>query len=228
MPGMDRVDTLVEYMLSLRNHTGWTLSNQQVSTIIGLWQNLLPFDQQRVVFAARHQDRLIAGKSRSPKKKAEFTAGVESLKWCVLGSTASPAQWPDCCRFVETIFVRLCRLHKTPKKQGQGGTLTRWTLILQDYRNIRQLILGNEAIMLSTTLQLVEVNQMTLIQWHNKRVKRQDVTLLMQGINLPGPLPLAFEVLPPANIRPAAPPQTHGIEHVNNLPPSTAGQVKTK
>ncbi|CAM4510591.1 unnamed protein product [Leuciscus chuanchicus] len=228
MPRMDRVDTLAEYLVSLRNHTGLTLSNEQVSTIIGLWQNLLPFDQQRVVFAARHQDRLIAGKFRSPKLKAEFTAGVESLKQCVLGSTASPAQWPDCCRLVETIFVRLCRLHKNPKKQGQAGTLTRWTLILQDYRNIRQLILGNGAIMQSTTLQLVEVNQTTLIQWHNKRVKRQDVTLLLQGMNLPGPLPLASEVLPPANIRPAAPPQTHGSEHVYNLPPSTAGQAKTK
>ncbi|XDV19472.1 hypothetical protein PO909_024938 [Leuciscus waleckii] len=68
MPRMDRVDTLAEYLVSLRNHTGLTLSNKQVSTIIGLWQNLLPFDQQRVVFAARHQDRLIAGKFRSPRQ----------------------------------------------------------------------------------------------------------------------------------------------------------------
>ncbi|XP_045913800.1 uncharacterized protein LOC123976040 [Micropterus dolomieu] len=120
MPGMDRVDTLAEYLVSLRNHTGLTLSNQQVSTIIGLWQNLLPFDQQRVVFAARHQDRLITGKFRSPKKKAEFTAGVESLKRCVLGSTASPAQWPDCCCSVETISVRLCRL-RVPKSKDSVG-----------------------------------------------------------------------------------------------------------
>lgn len=227
MPGMDHVDGLAEYLVGLRNHTGLTLNNHQVSTIIGLWQNLLPYDQQRVVFAARHQDRLVAGRFRSPKKKAEFTPGVESLKRCVLGSTASPAQWPDCCRLVEAIFVRLCRLYKSPKKQQGQKTLTRWTLILQDYRNIRQLILGNGAIMQSTTLQLVEVNQTTLIQWHNKRVKRQDVTLLLQGVNLPGPLPVASEALQPANVRPAAAaPQTHSTEHVYNLPPSTAGLAK--
>ncbi|KAI3352043.1 hypothetical protein L3Q82_020858, partial [Scortum barcoo] len=135
----------LEYLVGLRNHTGLTLSKQEVSTIISRWQNLLPYDQQRVVFAARHQDRLIAGKFRSPKKKAEFTPGVESSKRCVLGSTASPAQWPDCCRLIEAIFVRLCRLHKNPKKQRQG-TVTRWTVILQDYRNIRQLILDRAAI----------------------------------------------------------------------------------
>ncbi|KAJ8391698.1 hypothetical protein AAFF_G00086480 [Aldrovandia affinis] len=51
--------------------------------------------------------------------------------------------------------------HQSPKKQGKG-TLTRWTLILQDYRKICQLILANRAIMQDTTLQLVEGNQTTL------------------------------------------------------------------
>ncbi len=82
--------------------------------------------------------------------------------------------------------------------------------------------------MQSTTLQLVEVNQTTLIQWHNKWVKRQDVTLLLQGISLPGTLPVASEDLPPANIHPAVLPQTHCTEHVYNLPPSTAALVKMK
>ncbi|KAF1387004.1 hypothetical protein PFLUV_G00100750 [Perca fluviatilis] len=64
LPGMDLVDSLAEYLVALKNHTGLTLSNQQVSTITDLWQSLLPYDQIRVVFTARHQDRLIAGKFR--------------------------------------------------------------------------------------------------------------------------------------------------------------------
>ncbi|XP_028441948.1 uncharacterized protein LOC114560633 isoform X2 [Perca flavescens] len=64
LPGMDHADSLAEYLVALKNRTGLTWSNQQVSTIIDLWQSLLPYDQQRMVFAARHQDRLIAGKFR--------------------------------------------------------------------------------------------------------------------------------------------------------------------
>ncbi|KAJ8347433.1 hypothetical protein AAFF_G00201160 [Aldrovandia affinis] len=134
---------------------------QLVGNIVALWQNLLDYDKQRVVFAARHQDRLNT--------------------------------WPDCSRLIEAIIVSLCGIHKSPKKQGKG-TLTRWTLILQDYRKIRQLILANRAIMQDTTLQLVEVNQTTLIQWHNRRVKKQDTSLVLQGIDLPNHLSVAVSL----------------------------------
>ncbi|XP_062308973.1 uncharacterized protein LOC134013581 [Osmerus eperlanus] len=145
MPGMDRVDRLAECLVELRHQTNMTLHNQQVSNIVGLWQDLLDYDKQRVVFAARHLDRLIKGRFRH-KKKVEFTPGVESVERCVLGSTGSPAQWPDCCCLVEAIFVRLSDIHKSPRKQGKN-CMSRWTLILQDYRKVRHLILGNGAIM---------------------------------------------------------------------------------
>ncbi|KAJ8397172.1 hypothetical protein AAFF_G00010260 [Aldrovandia affinis] len=45
-------------------------------------------------------------------------------------------EWPDCSHLVEAIIVRLCGIHKSPKKQGKD-TLTRWTLILQDYHKIQ-------------------------------------------------------------------------------------------
>ncbi len=95
----------------------WTNSySPQASTIIALWQNLLPYDQLRVAYSARHQSRLTTGRFRCSKKKPEFMPGVESMTRCVLGSTGSPAQWPDSCRLVECIFVKLCDIHKSPKK----------------------------------------------------------------------------------------------------------------
>ncbi|KAK0131748.1 hypothetical protein N1851_033466 [Merluccius polli] len=155
IPGLDRVDRLAEYLVGVRNQTSLALSNQDVSSIVGMWKDLLPYDQQKVVFAARH--RLLTGRFRTPKKKAEFTPGVESVRRCSIASSASPAQWPDCCRLVESIFVRLCNIHKSPSKKGKMDKhLTRWTLILQDYRRIRQLILANGAVMTSTSMQLVE------------------------------------------------------------------------
>ncbi|KAJ8349331.1 hypothetical protein SKAU_G00244610 [Synaphobranchus kaupii] len=151
VPGMDRVDSLAEYLVGLRTETGQTLNNQQASTIIALWQNLLPYNQQQVAYAARHQVRLTTGRFRCSKKKPDFTPGVESMTRCVLASTGSPAQWLNNCRLVESIFVKLCDSHKSPKKQGNYA-LTRWTLILRDYSKIRQLVLGNRTVMQSTTL----------------------------------------------------------------------------
>ncbi|XP_036419498.1 uncharacterized protein LOC118803096 [Colossoma macropomum] len=227
MPGMDRVDSLAEYLVELRTQTSLTLSRQQASTIVALWQNMLDYDKQRVVFAARHQDKLTTGRFRSPKKRAEFTPGMDSLKRSALTTTAPLAQWPDCCRLVEAIFVRLCGLHKSPKKQGRT-TLTRWSLILQDYRKIRQLILGNGTIMQETSIQLVEVNQTTLNQWHNRRVKKQDNALVLQGIDLPSRVPVAAETLLAANVRPAVTPQVPGEPHTYHLPDNTTGQAVTK
>ena len=134
--------------------------------------------QQRIIFTAQHQDR-----SRSLKKEEEeFTPGVDSLKRCVLASSASPAQWADCRCLLEAIFVRLCRIHRSPKKQGRE-LLSRWSLILRDNENIWHLILANGATMQATNLQLVQVNQTPLTQWHNKRVKR-DLALVLQGVQL--------------------------------------------
>ena len=107
IPGMDRVDSLAEYLVGLHTQTALTLSPQQVSAIKGLWQNLLPYDRQRVVLAARHQDRLSVGKFKSTKRKVEFTPGIDSLKRSVLASPGSFAQFPDCCRAMEAIFIRL-------------------------------------------------------------------------------------------------------------------------
>ncbi|XP_056122518.1 uncharacterized protein LOC130100892 [Rhinichthys klamathensis goyatoka] len=59
LAGMDRVDELAEYLVELRNEKGLTLTNQQASTIVGLWQNLEQHDKDRISYAARHQERLL-------------------------------------------------------------------------------------------------------------------------------------------------------------------------
>ena len=222
IPGLDKVDLLAEYLVGLRSQTSLVLTSRDVDIIVGLWEDLLPYDKQKAVYHARHQDRLLTGRFKSPKKKAEFTSGVDSLRRCTITATASPAQWPSCCRLVDAICVRLCSIHRSPTKN-----YSRWSLILRDYRRIRQLILTNGAVMSGTTLQLVEINQTTLIQWHNRRVARQDVSLLCQGVNLPAPVPVATVVLDKGMDRPAEAPQTPGlVNYVYHLPQSTAGQAK--
>ncbi|KAI9541918.1 hypothetical protein NQZ68_026383 [Dissostichus eleginoides] len=227
MAGMDRVDSLAECIVGLRNQLTMVLTNQQVSNIVALWQNLLDYDKQRVVFSARHQSRLDTGRFGSPKKRQEFTPGVESLKRHALTTTAPLAQWPDCCRLIEAIFVRLCVIHRSPRKRGTG-TVSRWDLILEDYRKIRRRILSNGTVMQQTTLQLVDVSHNTLVQWHNKRVKREDNALVLQGLVLPSRLSVASDPLPPANVRPQSAAPQPGVAYHYILPSSTVGQAKLK
>ncbi|XP_067283577.1 uncharacterized protein [Pseudorasbora parva] len=225
VPGYQHVDRLAEYLVELRGHTTLSLTNQEANTIIALWQNLDDQDKKGVVKAARYQKRLLSGRFRVPKRPTQ-NPGVESTIRCVLGASGIAAQWPDCCRLVETIFIRLCNAHPSPKRKGKGA-LSRWSLILQDYRRIRQLVLGNGLVMGGTSIQLVEVNQNTLIQWYNNRQKKQELSVLLQGIQLPQPLHVAQEPLQVAK-RLRTEPEQPGEQHQFKLPESTAGQAKQR
>ena len=198
-----------------------------MSNIVALWQDLLDYDKQRVVFAARHQSTLTTGRFKSPKKRVDFTPGVESVKRHALTSPGPLPQWPSCCRLIETIFVRLCNIHRSPKKK-QTGTVSRWDLVLLDYRNIRRQILGNGAVMQLTNLQLVDVSYTTLVQWYNSRVKRQDTQIVKQGLDIPSRLSVAADPLPPANVRPQSREPPPGPSHQYAMPSSTVGQAKVK
>ncbi|KAK1884002.1 Titin [Dissostichus eleginoides] len=182
---MDRVDSFAECLVGLRNQLTMVLTNQQVSNIVALWQNLLDYDKQRVVFAARHQSRLDTGRFGSPKKRQD------------------------------------------PRKRGTG-TVSRWDLILEDYRKIRRRILSNGTVMQQTTLQLVDLSHTTLVQWHNKRVKREDNALVLQGLVLPSRLSVASDPLPPSNVRPQSAAPQPGVAYHYILPSSTVGQAKLK
>ena len=223
MPGYQHVDKLAEYLVELRSQSALCLSNSQANTIIALWKSLDEHDKKRVVFAARHQERLLSGRFRVPKKPSK-TPGVESATRCMLGASSAPAQWPDCCRLVK--IIRLCDIHPGPVRKGKGAE-SRWSLILRDYHKIRQLVLGNFLVMQGTELQMVHVNQTTLIQWHNNRQKKQDLSVVVQGSALPPALPESEEPLQEARVLPAAPMPAHQ-EHQYRLPESTAGQAQQR
>lgn len=119
------MDRLAEYLVGLREQTSLCLSNLQADQITELWQRLDERDKQWVVYAARHQERLLSGRFRTPKKPSK-TPGVDSTIRCVLGVSSASAQWPDCCRLVETIFIDfvVCTQPQEGRARGQsqGGT----------------------------------------------------------------------------------------------------------
>ncbi|KAK0141515.1 hypothetical protein N1851_021337 [Merluccius polli] len=222
VPGYQHVDRLAEYLVELRDQTSLCLSNQQASTIIALWESLDEGDKQQVVYAARHQERLLSGRFRTPKKPSK-TPGVESTTCCLLVHLPSGL---TAVGLVEDICIRLCNLHPSPVRKGKGA-ISRWSLILRDYRKIRQLVVGNSRVMQGTEIQLVEVNQNTLVQWHNNRQKRQELSVLLQGTALPPALPDSEEPLQEARVLPVAPMPARQ-EHQYQLPESTAGQAQQR
>ncbi|XP_031165364.1 predicted GPI-anchored protein 58 [Sander lucioperca] len=77
-------------------------------------------------------------------------------------------------------------------------------------------------------MQLVDVSHTTLVQWHNKRVKRQDSAVVMQGLDLSSHLSVVADPLPSANIHPLSAPPQPGLAHQYHLPSSTVGQAQVK
>ncbi|XP_057686294.1 uncharacterized protein LOC130912315 isoform X2 [Corythoichthys intestinalis] len=168
------VQSLANYLCTLRDHSR-ALSMEESSHIVSLWSALSDFDKARTVYLPRHQDTLAKGCFRATKKLVP--PGVKSIRRCFAGSN-TPAQWPDCNRVVEAIFVKLC-LTITCCKKTLEGTRSRWAQVIHSYSTIRECIVTNANVMAETTLQLPEVNVATLAQWYNKRKKNREVN---QGI----------------------------------------------
>lgn len=93
-----------------------------------------------------------------------------SLEWRAQGGALweawgfiCPVAWPlPCGKYRD----HLTGIYPNPQKKE---ALTRWTLILWDYKKIRPLMVTNWLVMQHTTLQLYKVNQTTLVQWNNGR-----------------------------------------------------------
>ena len=81
--------------------------------------------------------------------------------------------------------------------------------------------------MQGSEIQLVEVNQNTLTQWHNSRQKRQELSVLLRGAVLPPALPESEEPLQEARALPAEP-RSARQEHQYHMPKSTAGQAQQR
>ena len=84
---------------------------------------------------------------------------------CFLGANSGPAQKPSSSRVVEALCLQLCRRHPSPRKK-EGTYTPRFAVVLQEYINIRDLVLSSADLLSRTTIQLFEINQHTLSQWY--------------------------------------------------------------
>lgn len=167
-PGYDHVVRLANSLVDLRND-GF-ITQQKADKIVTLWDKLSEDDKGALVYPAHHRERLVKGRFKVSHFKTNVTPGADSLKRCFLGEGSGPAQWPNASRLVEAVCLALCRIY--PAGQTVAGVrVNRWAAILRDYRIIRDVVLDSPRLMAETRLQLFELNQQTLSQWHNARKK---------------------------------------------------------
>ncbi|KAG9328912.1 hypothetical protein JZ751_009327 [Albula glossodonta] len=221
--GYGAVQALAACLFNLKDH-GLALTQEESRHIISLWQDLSDFDKGRTVYPPRHQDTLTKGHFRATKKLV--APGVESTRRSFVGSS-SPAQWPNCNRVVEAVFVQLCMAFTSGKKTPEG-TRSRWTRVIHAYKQIRECILSNAHVMTETTIQLPEVNTATLAQWYSKRTRSQETDVLQQAICTPeapesGPVEQRSTLQKDTIL--SVPTDN---PHVFVLPKNTAGKAKLK
>ncbi|RVE55461.1 hypothetical protein OJAV_G00236090 [Oryzias javanicus] len=158
--GYGAVQELASFLVGFRDRN-LVVTEDEVNHIISLWQSLSDYDKCKTVYSKRHQAHLKQGRFRATKKIV--APGVESTRRCFIGAH-SPAQWPDCNRLVEALFVRLCALYPNAVR-CEGKKISRFTMVVRMYKTIRECIVSNARIMSETTIQLPEVNAATVTQW---------------------------------------------------------------
>eukprot|EP00063_Salmo_salar_P072061 XP_014046896.1 PREDICTED: uncharacterized protein LOC106600079 isoform X2 [Salmo salar] len=162
MPGYQHVRRLARALVEVRSRQG--LSDRRVDGLVALWLALPDFDKQRLIYPARHQERIVQGRFKASKGKSSIILGKDSLQRCLLGLNSGPANWPGTSRLVEAICSQLCQIHPSAT-QSAGVKKSRWALILADYVAIREAVLNSPRLMAQTNIQLFELNQRTISQW---------------------------------------------------------------
>ncbi|XP_060774367.1 uncharacterized protein LOC132884527 [Neoarius graeffei] len=221
IPGWDKVQELAAYLVDLRDAA--YLTEPQVTEVIQLWAALPDSDKERIDYQPRHQERLSSGRFKAPKRSG-VTPGVESVKRSLIGHPGGPAQWPGTSRLVDAMCTRLCTLHKCTTRKA-GVSTPRWTRILDDYHHIRDLIIASPRLMADTTIQLFQINQRTLIQWFQQRLKGQEMSTLTQGLTPAPQIPVAPAQLPQPQEKLIVPPASSGQRHEFVFPPNLEGRA---
>ncbi|XP_061574042.1 uncharacterized protein LOC133440742 [Cololabis saira] len=191
--GYGAVQDLAEFLVGLRHHR-LALSGEEANQVITLWQMLGEYDKRKTIYPIRHRTNLEQGRFRATKKIV--APGVESTKRSFIGAH-SPAQWPDCNRVVEAVFLRLCALYPNAV-HCDGKKVSRFTMMARLYKHIRECVITNSRVMSETTIQLPEVNAATLTQWYSRRSRGREQKILLRGVPAPDPPMAAPEKLCPA------------------------------
>ena len=126
--------------------------------------------------------------------------------------------------------ILLCQKYRQSRRVVDSGKVTyksRWKLIISEYNSIRARIL-NSPVLEETNLMLYSINETTLIKWFKNEVRRDEITLLMQGLTPPQQPLCANESLPPARKLPSSPGPPPDNPHIITEPEDTTGTIRSR
>ncbi|XP_064635173.1 uncharacterized protein LOC135492557 [Lineus longissimus] len=200
-----------------------SLTNEQADSVIPLWNDLEEYDKRPTKIPIRHQKEPLQGRF---KAKSKVAPGAEATQRAFLGPNAAPAVKPDANRYMEAIVIRLCHLFPSPVKKGNKIN-QQMTLVAREYKQIREVIVGNPRVMGNTGLQLMEINASTLSRWYHRSEKRKEKEVLAQAITIPAPAPTETHQLPEPKELLQTHPETPAQQmHHFDLPQNTVGMAR--
>lgn len=82
-----------------------------------------------------------------------------------MGTGTGPASYPDANRYMEALVRRLTEIYPSAVRRPSVPTITRWSLIMAAYNRIREVVMEDPRVSALTGIQLLPLNQATLILW---------------------------------------------------------------
>ncbi|XP_066915572.1 uncharacterized protein [Clytia hemisphaerica] len=140
IPGWQKIDHLAKALIETK---GISLSSSEKTHIVQLYHNLEEFDKKPLKYEATKKK---STKGRFARRNGNGEAGhvkVTEMARSFLSGTAA-AFSPSKSRLVEAICIHLCIMipaHVTTCKDNKKKFRSRWSLIIEQYNNIRAIIL---------------------------------------------------------------------------------------
>lgn len=151
IPGWDKVDKLAQALLA---SSGVSLCDSDAGKITKLYDQLEEYDKKPVNYEA--VDRRPPSGKFQQRRHAGFVDVVQMSKSFVSGTT--PTLRPAKSRLVEAILMHLCRQITSPGKRSIGGEkptyVSRWGLIIQQYKMVRSRFLNSDKLLGKTGITL--------------------------------------------------------------------------
>ncbi|XP_036795757.1 SH3 and multiple ankyrin repeat domains protein 1 [Oncorhynchus mykiss] len=93
LPGYQHVCRLARGLVGVRNRQG--LSDRRVDGLVALWLALPDLDKPRLIYPARHQERIVQGRFKATKGKSSIVLGKDSASPLSPSLQPSPSVQPS-------------------------------------------------------------------------------------------------------------------------------------
>ena len=247
IPGWEKVDALAAALIDSTD--GLAVSQTDAEKIVGLYQQLSDFDKRPLIYERQLKPSGAGRFARSKEDTGGSHVGVDAMKRCFL-SAGTPSLPPSKSRVVEAICTRLSI---TITSSDKNPHVSRCAKMIQRYNIIRTCVMDCPVIVDSTGIALFSINETTLTKWYTifvlftiliglqfliillpdfrlqNAARRQEIAVLQQSIDLPPPILIAQEALPPPRqleTRQGQP--TSGGHHNLSDPADATGQAKVR